>query len=490
MKILVKNSRSRVEECPSLLGGYLIERLSYVNPDTGFVESLFDYDSGVFPTGLLPEVMAVSEANAEEIELIDMRPKIEEKIEIELNTTKLLREEYQQPDLQMMLQTTRGVVKWPTGAGKTLLACYYIAQRQVLPVIFYVHRLSLLEQTYQVFSEVFDPNIVGRVGGGYVEADKPIVVAMVQTVGRALKVLNTGVKEDKTPLTVADKNKVVAMCENARSIIVDECHHTPCATLLSVLTASRLAYHRFGLSATPYRSDGLDIMINAALGPRIVNRSASELARLGFLVNANIRFVPVPGIHVNEPLWKQHWSKIYRVCISENDKRNEIIRSEVQDLYLEDRITVVFVNLVKHGRRLAAMLRERLPSQEVIFVEGEMGFEQRRMVFDRVRSGQVRVLLVTPLGDEGLDLPPVDAIVLADAGRSPVEKIQQIGRGLRPWANKEDCKVIDFFDKSPMFRSQSESRWKLYKEIEEDWIVDWKIQPVPEEKERSRGSGW
>jgi len=451
--------------------------------------SLYDPESGVLPTGLVPEVIKIAGSNAEALEIVDMRPRTEGGVYIEHFPSRELREEYQEPDLERMLQSVRGVVKWPTGAGKTLLATYYIARRQVLPVIFYVHRVSLLEQTYRVFSQEFHSNSVGRVGGGFVEADKPIVVATIQTVGRALKILNSS-KEDKTPLTNADKAMIGHMCEEARSIIVDECHHQPATTLMQILNASRNAYHRFGLSATPFRSDGLDIMIDAALGPRIVNRTASELSRLGYLVNAHIRFVVVPGVKDDGGLYKQHWSTIYRECILKHEKRNNIIVEEVQELYLEGRTIVVFVNLIKHGRLLAAKLRERLPSQEVIFVEGETNSNLREVIFNQVKDGDVRVLLVTPLGDEGLDLPAVDAIVLADAGRSPVEKIQQIGRGLRPFPGKKDCKVIDFWDRSTMFKSQSASRWKLYDEIEEDWTVGWKTQPPVEEKVEARGAGW
>jgi superfamily II DNA or RNA helicase len=489
LKLLVKNSRSKLEDCPTLLEGYILEKLSYIDPDSGFPVSLYDPDSGVLPTGLIPEIIKIAGSNAEKLEIVDMRPKPEERVQIEHSPSKSLRLEYQEPDLDIMLQSVRGVVKWPTGAGKTLLATYYIARRQILPVIFYVHRVALLEQTHRVFSQEFNPNDVGRVGGGFVEADRPIVVATIQTVGRALKILNSS-KEDKTPLTSADKAMIGHMCKEASSLIVDECHHQPASTLMSILNESGKAYHRLGLSATPFRADGLDIMITAALGPRIVDRTASELSRLGFLVNAHIRFVVVPGVRDDGGLYKQHWSTIYRECILKNEKRNDIIVEETQELYLEGRITVIFVNLIKHGRLLAAKLRERLPSQEVIFVEGETDSKQRESIFNRVKEGTVRVLLVTPLGDEGLDLPSVDAIVLADAGRSPVEKIQQIGRGLRPFPGKKDCKVIDFWDRSPMFKSQSASRWKLYDEIEEDWTVGWKTNPPVEEKEESRGAGW
>lgn len=452
MRLLVKNSRSKIVDCIGSLQERLVETFSFIDPDSGLPLTIYDTDSDTFPTGLTPEAIRIANDNGTPLEVEDLRERPESLDPLRYQAPPL-RPEYQTPDLQRMLATVRGVVKWPTGAGKTLLTCHYIAQRGILPVVFYVNRASLMSQTADVFREAFGEELIGVVGDGVCNI-RPITVAMVQSTSFGLK------KGDPA---------IEGMVKAARVILVDECQHTPASTLLQVVRQSTLAYHRFGLSATPFRSDGLDIMITAALGPRIVERTASELSRLGYLVNAHIRFREVPPVRYRPGL--ELWHKAYNELIVHNHARNDLILTDVQELYETERRIAVFVNQLNHGRLLTKLFRERLPSQEIAFVEGEMSIDFRRLIFDRIREGTIRVMVITPLGDEGLDLPPIDAIVLADGGRSPVEKIQQIGRGLRPWPGKQNCQIRDYLDDGPIVGKHAQERLRLFSTYEEDWQV-------------------
>ena len=48
----------------------------------------------------------------------------------------------------------------------------------------------------------------------------------------------------------------------------------------------------------------------------------------------------------------------------------------------------------------------------------------------------------------GVDLPNLDVVVLAYAGKSEIETVQSIGRGLRRTADKDERIIVDFFDPS------------------------------------------
>jgi superfamily II DNA or RNA helicase len=117
------------------------------------------------------------------------------------------------------------------------------------------------------------------------------------------------------------------------------------------------------------------------------------------------------------------------------------------------------------------MSRDILPSHEVAFVEGEVSSDVRDQVYEKLKIGSMRVMIVTPLGDEGLDLPPVDGLILADGGKSPVEKIQQIGRGLRPFKSKINCQIRDYLDEGPIVGKHAQARLNLYSSIERSWRV-------------------
>lgn len=68
------------------------------------------------------------------------------------------------------------------------------------------------------------------------------------------------------------------------------------------------------------------------------------------------------------------------------------------------------------------------------------------------------------LADEGLDLPALDAVILAGGGKSYVKAFQRVGRALRLYPGKTKAYVIDFYDDSKYLRKHSNRRIKLYKE--------------------------
>ncbi|MGB0098339.1 MAG: helicase-related protein [Solirubrobacteraceae bacterium] len=60
-----------------------------------------------------------------------------------------------------------------------------------------------------------------------------------------------------------------------------------------------------------------------------------------------------------------------------------------------------------------------------------------------MQRGETRVLANVAVLSEGVDLPSVDAIIMATPTRSQVRCAQCVGRGLRPFPGKSDCVVID-----------------------------------------------
>jgi superfamily II DNA or RNA helicase len=76
-------------------------------------------------------------------------------------------------------------------------------------------------------------------------------------------------------------------------------------------------------------------------------------------------------------------------------------------------------------------------------LDGNAAPERRRAVLDRLRTGEVTVVINAALLTEGFDEPSVSCIVVATPTRSQVKYTQLVGRGLRPFPGKDDCLVID-----------------------------------------------
>ncbi|MHB8961195.1 MAG: TOTE conflict system archaeo-eukaryotic primase domain-containing protein, partial [Candidatus Limnocylindrales bacterium] len=149
--------------------------------------------------------------------------------------------------LEALLPHRLGVMVAPPGSGKTVVACGVIAARAV-PTLVIVDRQPLVEQWRDRLSAHlgFDRKRIGVIGGGRRRPSGVIDVAMVQTLAR---------RDDLAELT-----KPYGL------VVVDECHHVP-ATTFERAVREIAAPSWLGLTATPYRRDGLEGLITMYCGP-------------------------------------------------------------------------------------------------------------------------------------------------------------------------------------------------------------------------------
>ena len=91
------------------------------------------------------------------------------------------------------------------------------------------------------------------------------------------------------------------MIRETRGVYYDEVHHAACESAKEVMLAAKNAYWRFGGSATPWREDGAEKMIQALFASHIVNITASWLIARNYLVRPYILNVRVRDGRGNAP---------------------------------------------------------------------------------------------------------------------------------------------------------------------------------------------
>jgi len=82
----------------------------------------------------------------------------------------------------------------------------------------------------------------------------------------------------------------------------------------------------------------------------------------------------------------------------------------------------------------------------VEFIYSKVNKMVRKKYLQQIRDRELDVIIGTSLADEGLDLPALDALILAGAGKSQTRMIQRIGRVLRTFPGKTEAIVVDFRD--------------------------------------------
>lgn len=340
--------------------------------------------------------------NGFQYRLIDHRRRLPE---IDLTFLGTLRG-YQERAVRDTLKGDFGIIVSPCGSGKTVIACAVMASRKQ-PTLVIVHTKELLNQWRDRIEQYLGIPLdeIGIIGAGK-EIIKPITVAMVQT------------------LCKRDLDEIM---QHFGQIIVDECHHTPCTTFTEV-AASFDCQYMLGLSATPYRRDGLNKLIYVTLGNVAATITDSDLQQAGCRIK--------PEIVVRETGFDFDYCEDsdYQPMISElveDPGRNKLI---ISDVILESQdsgnLSLILSDRKSHCEALAGLLRKQ--GIQVAVLTSDRSKKERGAIIRDVESGALKVVCATgALAGEGLDFPKLNRLFVTTPIRFKGRITQYVGRALR-----------------------------------------------------------
>ena len=357
--------------------------------------------------------------------------------------------DYQEFTVDRSIVKTRGILKMATGSGKTLTAARIISEIKTAPFMFYVLTVDLLDQAYDALSSSLNVPI-GRIGGGHFDI-QDINVCTVQTVVRAVQndkkfkisdyLFDQEDKNnwDNKDLLGGEKiNQIRRLLAQVKGIYLDEAHHASSQMVRDVMGASPNCYWRYGGTATPYREDNAEIVLQGLFGQMIVDISASYLIEKGHLLEPYILFDPIK--HGKVP---SAYPAVYSQCVTKNDDFHAHVAETANHLISRKLSTLILVQHYAHGDAL----KKLIPKTE--FVTGKMSSKNRRNAIQDLRDKKSLCMIATTLADEGLDVPTLDAALLAGGGASATRVNQRVGRTLRPdrsSANPRDKSIVVVYD--------------------------------------------
>jgi superfamily II DNA or RNA helicase len=95
------------------------------------------------------------------------------------------------------------------------------------------------------------------------------------------------------------------------------------------------------------------------------------------------------------------------------------------------------------------MSRRLFPQMRIEFVWSNVSGADRAAIKKDLNSGNIDVVIADAVWKEGVDIPTLGAIINASGGKSEINTIQTLGRGLRTVEGiKEDVILVDIFDPS------------------------------------------
>lgn len=225
-------------------------------------------------------------------------------------------------------------------------------------------------------------------------------------------------------------------------VVVDEAHHGGAQTFRNVIAQSE-APMLAGMTATPWRGDSYDI--ENLFGQPVFQMGIAEGLAQGFLSNVDYRLL---ADNLDWTIVQERSSYSYslkqlnrRLLIPTRDEEAaRIILRTYEDT--NRRAAIVFSPTLVHAEAFAATLRSAGFLAEALY--GAMPARERDRLLSHFRAGAFQIIVTIDLFNEGVDLPDVDLIVFMRSTHSRRIFVQQLGRGLRLAANKENVVVLDF----------------------------------------------
>ncbi|MCO4786376.1 MAG: DUF3427 domain-containing protein [Marinomonas atlantica] len=329
-------------------------------------------------------------------------------------------------------QRFRNLVVAATGTGKTLISAFdfarFVKQKPNATFLFVAHREEILKQARAAYRGVLRDGSFGELWvGSHTPAHYRQLFVSIQTLNNQLEHLNL------TP-------------DFYDYIVIDEVHHIKANSYRAVLDYFQPSL-LLGLTATPERHDGGDIL--ADFGGVI----AAEIRLPEAINRRHLSPFQYFGIDDDTDLRNIAWNRgrydigqltnLYTHNQARFDKILQILQEIVTDI--SQMKALAFCVSREHAQYMTSQLLLKGIKADLLTSDNS---DERQQKQQAIRSGQINVLCVVDIFNEGVDIPEVDTLLFLRPTESLTIFLQQLGRGLRLAEGKECCTVLDFVGNS------------------------------------------
>lgn len=411
---------------------------------------------------------------------------------------------YQKESLEVFFKNNFGIIKVPTGGGKTVIATE--AMNILLDVfgkdyrcLFIVDQVDLLRQSCKRFTSSLPDYKVGIYTKGKLRdyKDYQVIVCTIQTLQ---SVLNNKVKrtkkykgrevnkskkeyEDDVLSSNLEKSFLSELLGSVRCTIIDEVQFFGSKDR-SELIMKHLdnTEYLLALSATPLRSD--DIIASKRIvgftGGVIYQIKEQVLVDDKFLADRRVLILYhqtndiekyLNGVNVKKVFKRVNdngereytdiprYTDFYKNFIIKNKDRNQLILDTIEAIRRFNRNALILVSRRSHGILLSK-------KTGIKFIDGNTMSDERKLSIDNLQGGTGNILIASGIFNKGIDIPEINIVFNAGAGKNEENSIQKKGRVLRRVAGNpmyDKAMIIDIYDDVPKtFGDHSDLRLAAY----------------------------
>lgn len=309
-----------------------------------------------------------------------------------------------------------------TGSGKTYLSAFDVKNFKAKTILFLVHRENILIKAKQSFEEILPQiNSFGLYTGNKKEQDKNYLFSTIQTMSSNFSDFSRDFFD---------------------YIIIDEAHHVTSPSYKRILDYFKPKF-LLGLTATSNRMDGnsiyevfdeniaLDIRLNEALEHNLI-------VPFHYYGISDIQSIDYENVDLTK-------IDLLAKLLSVNKRVDFII--DKMDFYSNSgnkRKVLGFCVSKEHSNFMSEEFNKK--GINSITLTSEDSISKREDSIKRLENenDSLEVIFTVDIFNEGIDIPSINMVLFLRPTNSPIVFVQQLGRGLRKYKNKEFLTVLDF----------------------------------------------
>lgn len=312
----------------------------------------------------------------------------------------------------------KALVVAATGSGKTYLAAFDALNFSPEHLLYIVHEGSILKRSLSTFQTVFGGDVfMGEYTGEHKDLDASFLFSTNVSMCRSLELF------DKKQFDY---------------IIIDECHHAAADSYKKIIDYFEPEF-LLGLTATPERMDNQDVY------ELFGNNVPYELRLRDALINDLIVPFKYYGIRDDQvDFSKENERRMISQFVTEEHCEFVVEHIEKHRVPNQKLKALAFCKTVSHAKMMAEALESYY---KTAYLTGKNDTGERIRAYEDLQSdreGTLEVLCAVDILNEGVDIPGVNMVLFLRPTESSTIFIQQLGRGLRKYDNKNYVPVVDF----------------------------------------------
>ncbi len=343
-----------------------------------------------------------------------------------------------------------GTIVLPCGAGKTIVAIGAMDAVKSHTLVLTTNITALRQWRDEIIDKTnIDPNDIGEYSGERKEI-KPVTITTYQ-----LLTYRKNKDSEFVHFDVFNRGKWGL-------IVYDEVHLLPAPVFRAV--ANIQSRRRLGLTATLVREDGKEEEVFSLIGPKKYDVPWRVLEKQGFIATATCTEIRVPfdddDLRLEYAIAEQRQK--YRLAAT-NPRKLEVL-SKLLETHKDDQVLIIGQYLEQLDQ-IAALANAPI-------ITGRTPQGEREILYEKFRSREVPVLVVSKVANFAVDLPDANvAIQVSGTFGSRQEEAQRLGRILRPKPNNNqayfysivtrDTTEQEFSNKRQLFLTEQGYRYEI-----------------------------